>query len=331
MTPKIGFIFPGYSSQYVGMAKDLYDNYRSVQELFEQASACLNINFVRMAFASSDAELSKAVNSYPALFLVSNAIYNVLLEHNIYPHAIAGFQIGHYSALGATKSISIADGLYFLSKYAHFYQEFLDKNPIKTLRVTKLDYTKLESLCSQVHTDTDSAYIAARICDYEHIVTGTLPAIEELAPLIRQAHGRSYDFRNHFGIHSPLASSIRETVRPYLVKIDVNTPKNTLYSPFAGTLDTAAQALESTIDLIYRQVSINDVIDQFKDADVLVQIGPGTMIADLAKSRYPEKPVYAINTLQDIAQLQADLELYKSERHSSKQHKGSTHEPHVAI
>ena len=42
---KIAMIFPGYGSQYVGMGKELYDESRIMQEYFEEASNCLNINF----------------------------------------------------------------------------------------------------------------------------------------------------------------------------------------------------------------------------------------------------------------------------------------------
>lgn len=33
---KIGMLFPGYGSQFVGMAKELYDDSRTIQEYFEK-------------------------------------------------------------------------------------------------------------------------------------------------------------------------------------------------------------------------------------------------------------------------------------------------------
>ena len=45
---KIALLFPGYGSQFVGMGKELYDEYRIVQEYFEEASNCLNNNFVNI-------------------------------------------------------------------------------------------------------------------------------------------------------------------------------------------------------------------------------------------------------------------------------------------
>ncbi|MBM3886528.1 hypothetical protein FJ364_01245 [Candidatus Dependentiae bacterium] len=65
---KIGMIFPGQGSQTLGMGKDLYDKDRVVQELFEEASNCLDTNFVRLCFASSERELRETVNAQTATF-----------------------------------------------------------------------------------------------------------------------------------------------------------------------------------------------------------------------------------------------------------------------
>ena len=54
---KIGMIFPGQGAQNLGMGKDFFDTERIVQELFDVASNCLDQNFVRLCFASSENEL----------------------------------------------------------------------------------------------------------------------------------------------------------------------------------------------------------------------------------------------------------------------------------
>ena len=77
---KVGMLFPGYGSQFVGMGKELYDDSRIIQEYFEEAANCLNINFVKLCFAASDAELARMENAYPALFLLSSRICRSLFS-----------------------------------------------------------------------------------------------------------------------------------------------------------------------------------------------------------------------------------------------------------
>src|SRR5436190_23732080 len=96
---KIGFIFPGYGNQFVGMGKELYDEFRIVQEYFEEAYNCLNINFVKLCFASSEQELATISNSHISIFLVGASLFALLKEQGIKCDLIAGYGIGSYTAL----------------------------------------------------------------------------------------------------------------------------------------------------------------------------------------------------------------------------------------
>src|SRR3990167_1799204 len=123
---KIALVFPGYASQYVGMGKELYDEYRIVQEYFEEASNCANVNFVKLCFASSDAELGKLANAYMSLFLVGGSVFALLKEYDIIPDIVAGYNNGEVTALFTCGCFSFPDGLYLLNKFSSFYQEALE-------------------------------------------------------------------------------------------------------------------------------------------------------------------------------------------------------------
>src|SRR5438045_2310441 len=164
---KIGILFPGYGSQFVGMGKELYDESRIMQEYFEEAANCLNVNFVKLCFASSDAELAKMENAYPATFLVSCAIYALLKEEGILLHhggvnpellrregqvtadIVAGYNLGEYAALHAAGGISFPDGLYLLNKYAHFYEQALPALDVGILQITGISTRTLEKACAE--------------------------------------------------------------------------------------------------------------------------------------------------------------------------------------
>ena len=101
------------------MAKEFYNQERLVQEFFEQASNCLDQNFIKLCFASSEKELMETANTQTAVFLVSSAIFTLLKEkYGIIPDIVAGHSLGEYSALFAAGGINFPDGLYLLKKRA---------------------------------------------------------------------------------------------------------------------------------------------------------------------------------------------------------------------
>ena len=131
MTKKrVGVVFPGYGEQFIGMGKDLYDHSRIVQEYFEQAAGSVDINFVKLCFASSDVELCKMANAYTSLFLMGACVQAILKESGIEPDIVAGYNNGESAALFSAGCFSLPDGLYLLNKFSSFYQEFIDNQII---------------------------------------------------------------------------------------------------------------------------------------------------------------------------------------------------------
>ena len=104
MKKTVGVMFPGYGEQFVGMGKNLYDESRSVQDLFEQASMCLGINFVQLCFAASDFDISEIDKGYLSILLLEAAIYAELAKEGLRPDFIAGYGIGEYAAAVAGRS-----------------------------------------------------------------------------------------------------------------------------------------------------------------------------------------------------------------------------------
>ena len=178
MALKIGMLFPDYPSQFVGMAKELYDNSRLMQEYFEEASNCLNINFIKLCFASSDSELVKISHAYPSLFLVSSAVAALLLERGIVPYKVAGYNLGEYAALCSIGSLTLPDGLYFLSKFASLYQDELNGLDVRMIKVKGLSTKVLQELFETTGNKNSAIAISSYQADNMHTIAGIRNAID---------------------------------------------------------------------------------------------------------------------------------------------------------
>jgi len=62
------FIYPGQGAQYVGMAKDLYDAFPKVKEIYKKANDILGFDLADVSFNGPDEKLKQTFITQPAIF-----------------------------------------------------------------------------------------------------------------------------------------------------------------------------------------------------------------------------------------------------------------------
>ncbi|MGE0206487.1 MAG: ACP S-malonyltransferase [Candidatus Babeliales bacterium] len=298
---KIAMVFPGYGSQFVGMAKELYDESRLIQEYFEEASNCLNVNFVKLCFASSEQDLSRIDNAYEAIFLVSFSIAAYLKQEGIVPEVVAGFGLGEYSALSSTGGLNLPDGLYFLSKYAQFYQEFLTNADVRIIKVTKLALDRVEKIIEKTAKRDQGCSVAIRISDAEGILTGPSAAVERCQTALTDEGAKVKEMPLGAGLHSSLMDPVIDQLRAYLEKIDFHDLSVPLISSLTGKMISKGDVVkEYSMQRIQQTLYWNSVIDQLGKYDIIIEVGPGSTLSRGLAERYPDKKIIAVNKPVDL-------------------------------
>ena len=56
---KIGFLFPGQGSQFVGMGKDIFDKYEPAKKVYEKVKNITNIDIAKISFEGPEEVLNK--------------------------------------------------------------------------------------------------------------------------------------------------------------------------------------------------------------------------------------------------------------------------------
>lgn len=342
---KIGMIFPGQGSQFLGMCKELYDRERIVQEYFEEASGCLDQNFVRLCFASSERELKETVNAQTAIFLVSASIYLLLKEkYDIIPEIVAGHSSGEYAAIFAAGGMNFADALYLLKKRASFMEEATKSQSGGMLAVLGLSTDKVKEICA-AYDMQDSLTNVAEVVNYntptQHVVSATLPELAIIEQDVRAAGGRGMMLNVAGAFHSRLMSESEKNFSVYMIKVDF---KN-LAIPLVNNVDAQVVTTNEQIkNSLVRQMSSHVLwwpsMQNFKSCDLIIEIGPGIKLSKMLKREWPDKKILSINSPADVDELltllgkevpKTELELLVEEELATKDikeqpHKSQTHD-----
>lgn len=302
---KIGMIFPGQGSQFLGMGKDVYNCQRLVQESFEEASNCLDQNFVRLCFASSERELRETVNAQTSIFLISAAFYDLLkIKYGIVPSVVAGHSSGEYAALYAAGGISFPDALYLLKKRALFMDEATKKFPGTMLAVIGMPYEQLADIC-QHFDDPSSIEQVAEVVNLnspeQFVVSGTVAELDAVALQVRNGGGKCLPLNVAGAFHSRLMREAEKQFALYMVKVDFKD----IAIPLINNLE--ACPVQANVDIkrsLAHQMSSHVLwwqsIQQFKDCDIIIEVGPGGKLAKIIKRQWPEKQIFSCDTLENL-------------------------------
>ena len=113
------YIFPGQGSQYVGMGKDLYDEYEVARKIYNKATDVLGFDVAELSFTDPDNRLNFTRFTQPALLTHHSACLEVFRERGgekTEPTMAAGHSLGEYSALVAAGILTFDRALRLVQK-----------------------------------------------------------------------------------------------------------------------------------------------------------------------------------------------------------------------
>ncbi len=305
---KIGFIFPGQGAQQLSMGKELYDKHRIIQEYFERASNCLDSNFVRLCFASSERELTQTVNAQTSIFLVGASICSLLKEkYDIVPDVVAGHSSGEYTAIYAAGGMTFPDALYLLKKRATFMEESTTTYPGKMLAVLGIPHDELQEICARYDQPGNSEWVA-QVVNYNSstqlVVSGTSNALERVCDDVKTCGGKAIALNVDGAFHSRLMDDAAKMFALYMVKVDFKDLSIPLINNINAKKVQKNKAVKESLEKqMSRAVQWWPAMQKLKKCDVIVQIGPGNVYAKMLKREWPKKEIISINAEADIEKL----------------------------
>jgi len=303
---EIAYIFPGQGAQFVGMGKDLYDNFPAAKEVFEKANLTLKIDIKKLCFEGPGEELAATSNSQPAILTMSIAALRVFemssFKDRYVPKFSLGLSLGEYTSLVAAGCITFEDALVLVRKRGEFMEDASKKNTGKMACILGMDVKAVEELCKGFGCE-----IANLNCPGQVVISGKTNNIELLASLAKDKGAKRVLMLDVSGpFHSSLMTSARDKLKDYIDKVRFFAPKLN----FVGNVDARMQTDPIKIkENLIKQVNSKTLWEESiklvssSGINTYLEMGPGQVLKGLLKKINPKLEVKNFGTVQDMRQV----------------------------
>ena len=295
-TCSVVFMFSGQGTQYVNMARELYETETYFQEQLDQCcitlQSYLGFDLREVLYPREDQtenateKLKQTAIAQPALFVIEYALAQLWISWGIKPVAMIGHSIGEYVAATLAGVFSLEDALALVALRGQLMQSMqpgsmlavpMAENEIKPL------LTKISSL--EVATVNGPANC---------VISGTIEAIENLERQLATQGIKGRLLHTTHGFHSYMMEPMLEPFTAKVRQIRLNPPKIPFVSNVTGTWIRTEEATNPAYYANHLRscVRFADGVKQlFEDSEqVLLEVGPGNTLSTLVKN-HSDKPL----------------------------------------
>lgn len=314
---KVGFLFPGQGAQYVGMGKELAQNFKSADDLFNEANDILGVDLKKIAFEGPESELTLTNNSQPALFVSSAAAMAVMREAgvDVEPAAAAGLSLGEFTALYAAGVFNFAEGVKLVRQRGTFMQEACDEQKGTMASIIGLEEVTVREICREAEK-SGLVDVANVNCPGQIVISGSVEGVRKGIELAeKNEETRKVVELNVAGaFHSRLMQSGREKLEEVLKTVSLSKPRFPVYLNVTGRPTEDPEEIRQRLG---EQVTSSVLWEQCVKGmialpvDSFIEAGAGRVLTGLLKRIDRKFPSANIEDLQSLEKTKKMLEELK--------------------
>lgn len=300
-SPRTAFIFPGQGSQFVGMGKDVYDEFEQARTVFDTADKALGFKLSQLCFEGPEEELRLTVNVQPAIVIFSMALLAVMRSsnHTVSPDFAAGHSLGEYSALCAAGVLGTSDAILLARERGRLMYQAGVKKPGAMAAVIGLADEVVGQLAAE-----SGVHIANYNCPGQIILSGEARRVEKVMGLAT-SHGalKVVQLQVSGAFHTSMMQPAADGLAQAISKVAFNAPAipvigNTSAKPLVSVGDVKDELVQQLCHPVQWQKSVEYLLSQ--GVETFVEIGPGKVLSGLVKRIKREARTVNIGDAQSL-------------------------------
>ena len=282
---KIGFLFPGQGSQFIGMGKDLYENYKDAKRIYDRVKDITGIDIAKISFEGPEDILNQTKYTQLAVLTNSLAELEILKKKGIKADISAGLSLGEYTALIYSKALSFEDGVKLVQKRGEFMQDLAPKGNWQMAAILGASDEDVEVLCRKVQRGF--AVPANYNCPGQIVVTGDEEGISELQNLAKEIGIKKVRILKTSGpFHTEKLKKSSKALKQELDKVEIHRFESKVVRNIDGEIYNDDDDIRDILARhIVSPVRFSKSLKMMKDLGVeeFIEVGPGKTLSGFVK------------------------------------------------
>lgn len=296
---KTAFIFPGQGAQYVGMAKDFYEQIPVSRKVIDKASQATGIDIPALCFQANE-KINITEYTQIAMLAAEAAMLRALEERGVRSQVNAGLSLGEYGALLASGVMSEEDAFAAVRRRGILMQEAVPTGGAMAA-VLGAEAALIEEICEKTEGVVS---VANYNCPGQIVITGEKEAVERAGESLKEAGARRIIPLNVSGpFHSGMLEGAGEKLGEALAEVKLHE----FTVPYVTNV-TAQYVTETSEvkELLVKQVSSPVRWQQCVErmladgVDTFIEIGPGKTLAGFMRKIDRKAKVLNVEKVEDL-------------------------------
>ena len=301
-------IFPGQGSQFLGMTKDFFDNFKIAQDTIAEIEDATSISIKKIIFGNDDNLLNITNFTQISIFAGSMSIYQTLEKNfgfsNLNINNMLGHSLGEYSALAAAKSLTISQASSLLKIRGELMNSAIEPN---TTNMAALIGLNCEDIISIIKNNNVNVEIANDNSPLQIVISGSNHDIENSEQIFLSNGIKKFVKLNvSAAFHSKFMIEAQKKLSFEIDKINFVDPFCAIVSNFDASINKSINKIIENLKLqMSNRVRWTESIKNIeeKGESQIIEIGPGKVLSGLIKRISNKFDIISINNIQDLEQL----------------------------
>ena len=281
-------VFPGQGSQYIGMSKDFYDNFKSAKLVFDEVEETTSIKIRDIIFNDSHNLLNQTNYTQLCIYTASYSIYKTLTEefniNKLNITSMLGHSLGEYTALTSSNILNISDTIKLLKFRGNLMNSAVRPNHSGMAALIGINVNNAEKIIKDNNLKIE---IANDNSPMQIVISGLNEDIDKSLQIFNSIDvKKTFKLNVSAAFHSKIMLKAQEELNKYIDQTQFHNSKVKIISNFSGMINSDVSQIKLCLknQMSNRVRWTESIINLEKSGETkIIEIGPGKVLSGLIK------------------------------------------------